>query len=137
MGRAMCHGATGALLRVSLTVATAVVVLVSLSPSVGAAGGPAVTVKRTVCSMSFSQDPLVEGTGFAAIKVENGSNVVLQCSGRPGAMVNASGQTQTYKGFVCAILSPVDGLTIFQTFDTHATVTVNGEAQATCRYSKR
>jgi hypothetical protein len=51
--------------------------------------------------------------------------------------VNATGTTQTYRGFECFIRSPVDGVTVFQTFDTNATVTVNGGAQATCKYSKR
>jgi hypothetical protein len=116
---------------------TAVTGAYLLPTGVSAAGRAAVTVKGTACSIELSDDPLVAGIGAAAIKVENGGNVVLKCAARPGALVNETGRTQTYRGFDCFIRSPVDGVTVYFTIDTNATVTADGGAQATCRYAKR
>ena len=116
---------------------TAVTGAYLLPTDLSAAGGPAVTVKGTACSFALSDDPLVGGIGAAAIKVENSENVVLKCAAPPGALVNETAHTQTYRGFDCFIRSPVDGVTIYFTTDTNATVTPDGGAQATCRYAKR
>jgi hypothetical protein len=133
------RNARGVFGAVALTVATAAFFLFPLSTPSGAAGGPAVTVKGTACSMlgaDANGNPIDGGIGVVANKVENGNNVVLKCNAAPGVLINLSGRTQTYRGFQCFIRSPVDG-TRLETFDTGATVTVNGGGQATCKYSKR
>ena len=68
--------------------------------------------------------------------MENGENVVLQCAAPRGGIVNETGRTQVFRGFVCSIRSLVDSDTIYVTADSNATVTGDGGAQATCTYSK-
>jgi hypothetical protein len=113
---------------------------VSVAPATGAsaAGGPAVLAKGTLCSMAgadASGNLIDGGLDVVTLKVENAGNVVLNCNAAPGTLVNASGRTQTYRGFQCFIISPVDR-TLLETYDTNATVTANGAGQVTCRYSK-
>jgi hypothetical protein len=132
------RSAGSALGAIALTLATAAALIAPLSTTAGAAGGPAVTVKGTLCSMAGSDangDQIDGGIGVVTLKVENGNNVVLKCTAAAGTLVNASGRTQTYKGFQCFIRSPVDG-TRLETHDTNATVTANGGGQVTCTYSK-
>lgn len=120
-----------------LLLATACVAL--LATTAGAAGEPAVTVKGTLCSMAGSDadgNQIDGGIGVVALKVENGSNAVLNCIAGPGTLINLSGRTQTYRGFQCFIRSPVS-FTRLETYDTSATVTADGAGQATCRYAKR
>jgi hypothetical protein len=136
--RGIRRNARNALSAIAVTAAIGAALVVALSTTAGAAGGPAVTVKGTACSMAGSDangNQIDGGIGVVALKVENGNNAVLKCTAAPGTLVNASGRTQTYKGFQCFIRSPVDG-TRLETYDTNATVTVNGAGQATCRYAK-
>ena len=130
VGRRACV-AVGA---VALTVvATGLVV----SVSAGATGGPALTAKGTTCTFAFSSSPLVGGQGVAAIKVENGQNVVLKCTAPRGGIVNETGRTQIYRDFMCSIRTLVDNSdTIYVTTNSSATVTGDGGVQTTCAYSK-
>jgi len=123
---------------VALTVTTAAAFLALLPTTAAAVGEPAVTVKGTPCTMAGSDangNQIDGGIGVVALKVENANNVVLKCIARPGTLINASGRTQTYKGFQCFIRSPVNG-TRLETYDTNATVTADGGGQVTCRYTK-
>jgi hypothetical protein len=79
---------------------------------------------------------LIGGVGAAAIKMENGNNMVLKCAAPRGGIVNETGRTQVYRGFVCSIRSLVDSNTIYVTTDSSATITADGGAEATCKYSK-
>jgi hypothetical protein len=124
---------------IAVTVTTGAALIVPLAATAGAAGGPAVIVKGTLCSMAGSDANGIQidgGIGVVTLKVENGNNVILKCNAAPGTLTNLSGRTQTYRGFQCFIRSPVDA-TRFETYDTNATVTAKGGGEVTCRYSKR
>ena len=54
-----------------------------------------------------------------------------------GGIVNESGRTQIYRGFMCSIKSLADDATIYVTTDSNATITGDGGVQTTCVYSKR
>jgi hypothetical protein len=115
-----------------------VVLGLGVAAPAAASGAPAVIAKGTACTMAGADangDQIDGGVGVVTLKVENGSNVVLNCHAPAATLANLTGRTQTYKSFQCFIRSPVDG-TILETFDTHATVTANGGGQATCRYAK-
>jgi hypothetical protein len=132
--------ARGALGTLALTLATAAVLVLPLCASATAAGGPAVVVRGTACTMAGSDangNQIDGGIGVVASKVENGNWVILKCTAGPGTLVNLSGRTQTYRDFQCFIRSPVDPTVRYETYDTNATVTVNGAGQASCKYSKR
>ena len=138
MDRRIRGSAGSALGATALTVATAVALIAPLSTTADAAGEPAVIAKGTPCSMAGSDangNQVDGGIGVVTLKVENSNNAVLKCNAAPGTLVNASGRTQTYKGFQCFIRSPVNG-TRLETYDDNATVTANGGGQVTCRYSK-
>jgi hypothetical protein len=131
--------AGSALCAIVLTVAAAGAFLALLPATAGAAGEPAVIVKGTPCTMAGADaqgNQIDGGTGVVALKVENRSNVVLKHIASAGTLINLSGRTQTYKGFQCFIRSPVSGARL-ETYDSNATVTVDGGGQATCKYTKR
>ena len=136
--RGIRRNARNSVCAIVATAAIGAALVVPLSTTAGAAGGPAVSVKGTACTMAGSDangNQIDGGTGVVALKVENANNAVLKCFAAAGTLINLSGRTQTYRGFQCFIRSPVNG-TILETFDTNATVTVDGGGQATCRYTK-
>ena len=133
--------AGGALCAIVATVAAAGAFIALVPTAAGATGEPAVIVKGTPCTMAGSDakgNQIDGGTGVVALKVENRSNVILKCIASAGTLTNLSGRTQTYKGFQCFIRSPlfVSPQVVYETYDSNATVTVNGGGQVTCKYTK-
>ena len=73
------------------------------------------------------------GVGQITMEFENADKIVLRCKGTD--LENLTGSAQTSEGFECAVISPVTGQ-VFQTFDSHATVSASGVGTMICTYHK-
>ena len=74
---------------------------------------------------------LFGGLGTITSLVERDSRVTLQCRGT--GITNESGRGQSYSGFPCLV--PTGGGS-FETLDSHATVSANGNGRLTCTYNR-
>lgn len=69
------------------------------------------------------------GVGTVNVVVENNNKLMLSCAG--DGIANFSGQTHSYRGFLCGIRSVKDGQ-VRVTDDSRATITANGRATLSC-----
>jgi hypothetical protein len=72
---------------------------------------------------------LVGGLGTVTNLIERPSRVTMQCKGT--GITNLSGSGQSFSGFPCTIAASGG---VFETFDSSATVSPNGNGRLTCTY---
>lgn len=71
------------------------------------------------------------GLGVVSSLVERDSRVTMQCRGT--GITNDSGSGQSFSGFSCSVATTSG---VFQTLDSRATVSANGNARLTCTYHR-
>ena len=71
------------------------------------------------------------GLGAVTSLVERESKVTMQCRGN--GITNDSGKGQSFSGFPCDVGTTIG---VFQTFDSRATVSPNGNARLSCTYHR-